>query len=54
MANILTHLDCPQLSMADGYVVKSRSAAEELRQKISNLLGSRSEVMDGPQISSSI
>ena len=48
-----THLDCPQLSMADGYVVKSHSAAEELRQKISDLLGSRSEVMDGPQISSS-
>jgi len=49
-----THLDCPQLSMADGYVVKSHSAAEELRQKISNLLGSRSEVMDGPQVSSSL
>jgi DNA-binding NtrC family response regulator len=49
-----TYLDCPQLSMADGYVVKSHSAAEELRQKISNLLGSRSESMDGPQISSSI
>jgi DNA-binding NtrC family response regulator len=48
-----THLDCPQLAMADGYVVKSHSAAEELRQKISDLLGSRSEVMDGPQISSS-
>ena len=47
-----THLDCPQLSMADGYVVKSHSAAEELRQKISNLLGYRSGVMDGPQISS--
>jgi DNA-binding NtrC family response regulator len=49
-----TYLDCPQLSMADGYVVKSHSAAEELRQKISNLLDSQSEVMDGPQISSSI
>jgi len=49
-----THLDCPQLSMADGYVVKGHSAAEELRQKISNLLGSRSEVVSGPQISSSI
>lgn len=49
-----TYLDCPQLSMADGYVVKSHSAAEELRQKISNLLGSQSEVVDGPQISSSI
>ena len=49
-----THLDCPQLSMADGYVVKSHSAAEELKQKIYNLLGSRFEVVDGPQISSSI
>ncbi len=49
-----THLNCPQLSMADGYVVKSHSAAEELRQKISILLGSRSdEGMDGPHISSS-
>jgi DNA-binding NtrC family response regulator len=48
-----TYLDCPQLSMADGYVVKSHSAAEELRQKISNLLGSQSEVVGGPQISSS-
>ena len=49
-----TYLDCPQLSMADGYVVNSHSAAEELRQKISDLLGSRSEAMYGPQISSSI
>jgi DNA-binding NtrC family response regulator len=49
-----THLNCPQLSMADGYVVKSHSAAEELRQKISGLLGSRSKVVGRPQISSSI
>jgi len=49
-----THLDCPQLSMADGYVIKSHSAAEELRQKISNLLGTQSEVVEGPQVSSSI
>jgi DNA-binding NtrC family response regulator len=49
-----THLDCPQLSMADGYVVKGHSAAEELKQKITNLLGSGSEVAGGPQISSSI
>ena len=49
-----THLDCPQLSMADGYVVKSHSAAEELRQKISDLLGSRPEVVGRPQIPSSI
>ena len=49
-----THLDCPQLSLADGYVVKGHSAAKELRQKISHLLGSRTEVMGGLQISSSI
>jgi DNA-binding NtrC family response regulator len=49
-----THLDCPQLSMADGYVVKSHSAAEELRQKISDLLGPRPAVVDRPQIPSSI
>jgi DNA-binding NtrC family response regulator len=49
-----THLDCPQLSMADGYVVKSHCAAEELRQKISDLLGSRPEVVGGSQIPSSI
>jgi DNA-binding NtrC family response regulator len=49
-----THLDCPQLSMADGYVVKSHSAPEELRQKISDLLGSRPEVVGRPQIPSSI
>ena len=49
-----THLDCPQLSMADGYVVKSHSAAEELRQKISDLLGSQPEVVGEPQIPSSI
>ena len=46
-----THIDCPQLSMADGFVVKSHSAAEELRIKISDLLGSHS---DGPQISSAM
>ena len=49
-----THLDCPQLSMADGYVVKSHSAAEELRQKISDLLSSRPEVVGSPQIPSSL
>jgi len=49
-----THLDCPQLSMADGYVIKSHSAAEELRQKISNLLDTQSEVVEGPQVSSSV
>lgn len=48
-----THLDCPQLSMADGYVVNSHSAADELRQKISDLLASRPEVVGRPQIPSS-
>lgn len=34
-----THLFGPPLSQADGYVVKSHSAADELRQKVSALLG---------------
>jgi DNA-binding NtrC family response regulator len=46
-----THLDYSQLSMADGFVVRSHLAAEELRQKIFSLLSSQS---DAPQISSSI
>jgi len=33
-----THLYDRQLSQADGYLVQSRLAAEELRQKISDLL----------------
>lgn len=33
-----THLYDGQLSQADGYLVKSHSAADELRQKISELL----------------
>lgn len=32
------HLFDPQLSQADGYLVKSHTAAHELREKISNLL----------------
>jgi DNA-binding NtrC family response regulator len=32
-------LKCPQLSLADGYLVKSHTADKELRQKISALLG---------------
>jgi DNA-binding NtrC family response regulator len=36
-----THLKCPQLSLADGYVVNSQIAGKELRQKISTLLGDR-------------
>lgn len=34
-----THLYVPKLSQADGYVVKSHTAADELRQKVSALLG---------------
>ncbi|MEJ2655708.1 MAG: response regulator [Desulfobacterales bacterium] len=49
-----THLKCPQLSMADGYVVNSHKAGKELRQKISTLLGAQSEIADDPQISSPI
>ena len=33
-----THLFGPHLSQADGYLVKSLTAADELREKISNLL----------------
>jgi len=33
-----THLFDPHLSQADGYLVKSHTAADELREKISNLL----------------
>jgi len=36
-----THLQCPQLSLADGYLVKSHSAPEELRQMVSTLLDTR-------------
>lgn len=34
-----THLYVPKLSQTDGYVVKSHTAADELRQKVSALLG---------------
>ena len=47
-----THLKSPQLSMADGYVVKSHVAAKELKQKITNLLGPRPEILDASQLSS--
>jgi DNA-binding NarL/FixJ family response regulator len=33
-----THLFSPHLSQADGYLVKSHTAADELKEKISNLL----------------
>jgi DNA-binding response OmpR family regulator len=33
------HLFGPRLSQADGYIVKSHSAADELKQKVSALLG---------------
>ena len=34
-----THLHVPNLSQADGYIVKSHTAADELRKKVSALLG---------------
>jgi DNA-binding NtrC family response regulator len=43
-----THLKCPQLSMADGYVVKSHMAGKELRQKISALLRDQTSIADEP------
>ena len=39
VARYATRLFGPPLSQADGYVVKSHSAADELRQKVSALLG---------------
>ncbi|MBW1694979.1 MAG: hypothetical protein JRJ41_12710 [Deltaproteobacteria bacterium] len=33
------HLHVPNLSQADGYIVKSHTAADELRKKVSALLG---------------
>lgn len=47
-----THLHDSNLSQADGYLVKSPTAAEELRQKISNLLGRHFDAPNGPQIPS--
>lgn len=43
-----THLKCPQLSLADGYVVNSHKAGKELRQKISALLRDQPNVADEP------
>ncbi len=42
------HLKCPQLSMADGYVVNSHMAGKELRQKISDLLRDQTSIADEP------
>jgi len=39
-----THLFDPPLSQADGYVVKSHTAADKLRQKMSTLLNRKSAV----------
>ncbi|MHC5077290.1 MAG: response regulator [Planctomycetota bacterium] len=39
-----TYLYAPKLFQADGYVVKSHTAADELRQKVSALLGRRPAV----------
>ena len=40
------HLFDPPLSQADGYVVKSHTAADELRQKVSALLNRKSAVWE--------
>jgi DNA-binding NtrC family response regulator len=47
-----THLKCPELSLADGYVVHGHTAGKELRQKVSTLLGDQPPVADEPQITS--
>ena len=41
-----TYLFGPRLSQADGYLVRSHDAANELRQKISTLLNSKPVVSD--------
>ncbi len=43
-----THLKCPQLSLADGYVVNSHMASQELRQKITALLRDQAINADDP------
>jgi len=49
-----THLVCPHLSKADGYLVKSHTAADELREKISYLLNKLSIFQKDTEIPSSI
>jgi len=49
-----THLFSPHLSQADGYLVKSHTAADELREKISNLLNQLSVVQKHTEFPSPI
>ena len=49
-----THLFSPHLSQADGYLVKSHTAADELREKISNLLNQLPVVQKHTEFSSPI
>jgi len=49
-----THLFSPHLSQADGYLVKSHTAADELKEKISNLLNQLFVVQKHTEISSLI
>ncbi|MBW2181882.1 MAG: response regulator [Deltaproteobacteria bacterium] len=49
-----THLFCPHLSQAEGYLVKSHTAANELRDKIYNLLNQLSVVQEDTEFPSPI
>lgn len=49
-----THLFDPHLSQADGYLVKSHTAADELREKISNLLNKLSVLQKDTEFPSPI
>jgi DNA-binding NtrC family response regulator len=49
-----TNLFDPHLSQADGYLVKSHTAADELREKISNLLNPLFVVQNHTEISSPV
>ena len=49
-----THLFDPHLSQADGYLVKSHTAADELREKISNLLNQLPVVQEDTEFPSPI
>jgi DNA-binding NtrC family response regulator len=49
-----THLFCPHLSQADEYLVKSHTAADELREKISHLFNRLSIFQKDSEFPSSI
>jgi len=44
-----THLFGPNLSLADGYLVKSQVAVVELRQKITEILDKTPTVYEDPE-----